>query len=192
MKTYIQNEHMAHRCYFILAMCNMSLYSWYNYSLFDPIDNNPYTPYYQNGILFLFYLWWDTYHMFVSRTLYRTDLIVHHAFAFVITSSSLNNDALHMSDYMIMECISLMNYVWRNNPRMLNVYRIACILLVRMPLTLWFMVYYHPTYLFPYWENTRTPSHYLYLYWLYKGTCFFLLYDMLILWKIYKNNKRLA
>ena len=188
----IQDEHMKKRCCFISAMCGLSLYSWYNYSLFDTIDNNPYTPYYQNGVLFLLYLGWDTYHMFASRVLYRTDLVIHHVFAFVLTGSSLNNCALSVSDYMIMECISLMNYTWRNNPRLLNMYRIACVLLVRVPLTLWFITYYHPTYLFPYWESTRTPSHYLYLYWLYKATYFFLLYDMLILWKIYNNNKRIA
>ncbi len=27
----IQMEHMKHRCYFITAMCSMSLYNWYNY-----------------------------------------------------------------------------------------------------------------------------------------------------------------
>ncbi len=36
----IQTEHMKKRCYFISAMCGMSLYSWYNYSLFDPINNS--------------------------------------------------------------------------------------------------------------------------------------------------------
>ncbi len=182
----IQHEHMKKRCMFISAMCGLSLYGWYNYSLFEPIDNGFFNPYYQNGLLFLFYLGWDTYHMSTSITLYRTDLVIHHVFAFILTSSSLNNCALHMSNYMIMECISLMNYTWRNNPHILNIYRTACILLVRMPLSLWFWIHYHPTYVFPYWELTRTPNHYLYLYWLYKSTCFFLFYDMLILWKIYK------
>jgi hypothetical protein len=188
MELDIQNEHMKRRCMFISAMCGLSLYSWYNYSLFDPIDNNPYTPYYQNGLLFLFYLGWDTYHMATTAILYRTDLVIHHIFAFMLTGSSLNNCTLHMSDYMIMECISLMNYTLRNNVRVLNIYRTVCILCVRMPLTLWFILFYHPTYMFPYWEMYRTPNHYLYLYWLYKGTCFFLFYDMLILWKVYKTK----
>ena len=190
----IQNEHMKQRCYYIFAMCSMSLYTWYNYSLFDPVDNSICTPYYQNGLLFLFYLGWDTYHMTLSsnrHVLYRTDLIIHHVFAFILTGSSLNNDALHMSNYMIMECISVMNYIGRNNPQLLNVYRTACIMLVRMPLSVYFLVHYHPNYMFPYWESTRTSNHYLYLYWLYKATCFFVFYDMFILWKIYKpkNSK---
>lgn len=36
----IQTEHMKRRCYFISAICGMSLYTWYNYSLFDPINNS--------------------------------------------------------------------------------------------------------------------------------------------------------
>ncbi len=173
-------------------MCSMSVYNWVNYSVFDPIDNSICTPYYHSGLLFLFYLGWDTYHMTMSsnrHVLYRTDLMIHHIFSFILTSSSLNNSALHVSNYMLAECISLMNYTWRNNPRLLNTYRTACILLVRAPMSIWFWVHYHPTYLFPYWELSRTPNHYLYLCRLYNCTCFFLFYDMFILWKIYKPKK---
>ena len=126
----IQTEHMRLRCCFISAMCGLSLYSWCNYSLFDPINNSCLTPYYLNGLLFLFYLAWDTYHMTLSSNkhiLYRTDLIIHHTMSFIITASSINNNALLMSNYMILECISLMNYVWRNNPYLLKMYRTFCI-----------------------------------------------------------------
>ncbi len=65
-----QTVHMKQRCYFIAAMCGMSLYSWYNYSLFEPINNSFMTPYYQNCLLMLFYLGWDTYHMTINRFLF--------------------------------------------------------------------------------------------------------------------------
>lgn len=190
----VQTEHMKYRCCFISAMCGMSMYTWYNYSLFDPVNNDVFTPYYQNGLFFLFYLLWDTYHMTLSTNraiLFRTDLLIHHLFATIITVSSLNTTALQMSNYMIMECISLMNYTWRNNPRILNIYRTVCIVFLRIPLTLWFWFYYHPNYSFPYWKLTRSENHYLYLYWLYKCSCFFTFYDMLILWKLYKPKKRI-
>ena len=36
----IQIEHMNQRLFFIQAMFCMSLYNWYNYSLFDTINNS--------------------------------------------------------------------------------------------------------------------------------------------------------
>ena len=101
----IQTEHMKHRSYFISAMCGVSFYTWCNYSLFDPINNSFYAMYYQNGLLFLLYLIWDTYHMIYTPKLFRTDLIIHHSVSFMITSSALNNNALQMSNYMILECV---------------------------------------------------------------------------------------
>ena len=52
----IQTVHMKHRCGFIATICSLSLYNWYNYSLFGPIDNSFFTPYYQNCLFVLFYL----------------------------------------------------------------------------------------------------------------------------------------
>ena len=141
----IQTVHMKQKCYFISAMCGMSLYSWYNYSLFDPIDNSFFTPYYQNGLLFCFYLGWDTYHMITIPVLFRTDLMIHHSVCFVCYVSYINNTPLQMSHYLSMECISLMNYVWRNNPQLLKLYRTLCILCVRVPLITWCFLYYNPT-----------------------------------------------
>jgi hypothetical protein len=100
------------------------VFCWCNYSLFDPIKNDFLTVYYQNGLLFLFYLMWDTYHMTLSKNknlLFRKDLIIHHIMSFIITASSINNNTLQMSNYMILECISLMNYLWRDNPYLLKV-----------------------------------------------------------------------
>ncbi len=133
-----QTEHMKRRCYFISAMCGMSLYSWYNYSLFDPITNRFFTPYYQNCLLMLFYLCWDTYHMTIDAILCRTDLMIHHSVTLVIYLSHINQISLELSNVLIMECISLLNYAWRNNPKLLKLYRTLCILCVRIPLSLWF------------------------------------------------------
>ena len=157
----IQIEHMKQRCYFISAMCGMSLYSWYNYSLFDPIDNSFLTPYYHNGLLFLFYLGQDTYHMITKPVLFRTELMIHDTMSVIITLFSINNNTLQMSNYMILECISLMNYVWRNNPYLLKVYRTICICVIRTPMTVWFY-YYSPIIMYPYWENNLTYNYCLF------------------------------
>jgi hypothetical protein len=185
----IQTEHMKMRCYFISAMCSMSLYSWYNYSLFDPINNSFMTPYYQNCLLMLFYLGWDTYHMITNPILFRTDLMIHHSVTLVIYLSYINKISLELSINLIMECISLMNYCWRNNPQTLKLYRTLCILCIRIPLSLWFYFYYNPTILYPYWKYALTYNNYSYLKIIYDMSIFFVLYDMFILWKLYKPPK---
>jgi hypothetical protein len=190
----IRNEHMKYRCYFIYVMCSASLYSWYNYSLFDPILNSFFTLYYQNCLLMLFYLLWDTYHMTLSTNralLYRTDLIIHHAVSGVACSSLINNTALGFSNCLIMESISALNYVWRENPRALNIYRTFCILLIRIPMSLWYVNYYVPIIALPYLEENRTYNHYLYLRMIGYTPVFFICYDAHILWKIYKPKSKL-
>jgi len=190
----IRNEHMKRRCYFISAMCSASLYSWYNYSLFDPIVNSFFTLYYQNCLLMLFYLLWDTYHMTLSPNralLYRTDLIIHHSVSGVVCSSLINNSALQFSNCLIMESISALNYSWRNNPRALNIYRTFCIFLIRMPISFWYLLYYNPNVVFPYLKETRSYHHYLYLRMIGYTTLFFICYDAHILWKIYKPKSKL-
>ena len=159
----IQTEHMKQRCYFIYAICGMSLYNWYNYSLFDPINNSFFTPYYQNCMLMLFYLGWDTYKMIINHVLFRTDLMIHHSVSLVVYLSYINNTTLQMSNVLIMECISLMNYIWRNNPKLLKMYRTSCIFCVRIPLSLYMWLYYNPNYIYPYLKLTQSHIYYLYL-----------------------------
>ena len=185
----IRNDHMKIRCYFISVMCGMSLYSWYNYSLFDPIINDYFTPYYNNCLFFLFYLFWDTYKMMVYPTLFRKDLFIHHVVSSIVFLSYINNTTLQMSNILILECISLMNYIWKNNPKLLNAYRTLCIFLIRMPLSFWFWMYYNPNIIYPYLKQTRTHYHYLYLKTLGNIYIFFIVYDMFILWQIYKPKK---
>ena len=192
MNLDLQNKHMKHRCYFISAMCSMSLYSWYNYSLFDPINNRFFTPYYQNCLLMLCYLGWDIYHMITTPVLFRTELMMHHYATLVVYLSFINNVSLEASNVLIMECISLMNYVWRNNPPLLKLYRTLCILCVRVPLSLWLLLYYSPNIIIPYYKQLQLHSiHYLYLSTLHSyGWIMYIIYDMFILWKLYKPSKR--
>lgn len=175
---------MKNRCFFIFAMCGLSMYTWYNYSLFDPInndnENNDYfTAYYKNCLLMMFYLCWDMYYMTLSsnrRILFRTDLIVHHVITLCTILTYINHIPLQISNTIIMECISIMNYNWRNNQKLLKIYRTFCILFVRMPLTFWFIFFYKNNIVqFPYSKING--------YW------FFILYDAFILWKIYKTKK---
>lgn len=185
----IRNEHMKYRCYFINTMCCMSLYNWYNYSLFDPIVNGFFTPYFQTCLLFFIYLCWDTYHMSLSNKktiLFRTDLIIHHMVCFFILYNTIGINDLQMNNFIIAECISSMNYIWRNNPKLLKIYRTLCILLVRMPMTFWFWLYYNPKFLLPLLKVTLGHSQYVFYSTLDNMYSFFIVYDMFILWKIYK------
>ena len=178
-------EHMKQRCYFIAVMCGISLYGWYNYSLFEPINNSFFTPYYQNCLLMLFYLGWDIYHMITNDVLYRTDLMIHHLITIVVYVSFINITSLQMSHVLIMECVSLMNHVWRNHPTCIKLYRTLCIICIRMPLSFWMWLYYNPTITYPYAKLTRTHNHFLYLYTLSNIYAFFIIYDIFILWKSY-------
>jgi hypothetical protein len=193
----IQSEHIKKRCYFIYAMCTMSLYSWYNYSVFDLDPNSAnsnihfFTPYYQNCLLMLFYLGWDTYHMTLSKhrkILYRKDLVIHHFFATISYVSFINITPLQLSNSLIMECISAMNSVLKNNARLLKLYRTFCIFFVRMPLSLWYCLYYIPYYKKIMFPNNNSND----IFKVILSTTlfiFFIFYDVFILRKLYKPNK---
>ena len=137
----------------------------------------------------LFYLGWDTYHMITKTILYRPDLIIHHYLASFTYISLITICPLQMSHLLTMECISLMNYIWRNNPEVLKLYRTLCILCVRIPLWGWMWYYYFPSYILTHIEFIVSPNYYMYLSVLRKIFVFFLLYDLNILWKLYKPRK---
>ena len=191
----IQSEHIKHRSYFIYAMCGMSLYGWNSYSLFDPTNLyiGFFTSYYQNCLLMLSYLGWDIYHMTLSKNrkiLYRKDLVIHHFVSVVTYLSFINVATKQLSNVLIMECISLMNNVLKDNPRLLKIYRTICICVIRTPLSLWYLIYYNPKILFPQYMQFSMPNYYLYLTTMSSTVyIFFILYDMFILWKLYKPNK---
>jgi hypothetical protein len=186
----ISTEHMKNRCYFIAAMCGVSAYTWYNYSLYDQIDTQFFTPYYQNCLLMLVYLGWDTYHMIINPALFRTDLMIHHSVTAAVFLSYINYVPLEGSNVLIMECISLMNYIWISNPTTLKVYRTFCIIGVRIPLSLWLWVYYTPDIIIPYYKQLDISSiHYYYLSTLSNGWIMYIIYDLFILWKLYKPKK---
>jgi len=188
----IQNRHMKNRCYFIFVMCSLSLYNWYNYSLFDVIQNDFFTLYYQNCLIMLFYLTWDTYHMTISKNkkiLFRTDLLIHHIICGIAFLSFINFLPLQMSNYLIMECISLLNYALRCNENLLKIYRTFCILFVRIPIITWYLVYYNPTIGIHIIKNNVSLYCYYYLYMIERLHFFFIIYDIFILWKLYKPQK---
>lgn len=189
METQIQDLHMKYRCMWLWVMCGLSTYTWYNYSLYDPIQTDLYTPYVLNGAIFICYLSWDTYKMIMDARLYRTDLLIHHVVAMTVTVSCIRTIPLHMSNYMILEAISLFNYPLRNYPGLLNHYRTFIILTLRMPMTTWFVVYYFPSYDLPQLKLTISPIHCNWMIFMNNLTYAFLLYDFFILYKIYKPKK---
>jgi hypothetical protein len=185
----METEHTKHRCYFMSVLCGLSLYGWYNYSLFDPVNTNFFTSYYQNCMLMLVYLGWDTYHMLTTPVLFRKDLIIHHSLAFVTFLSFMNICPLQMSHTLIMESISLMNYYWKNKPMLLKIYRLCCIFFIRGPVWLGFWIYYFPTYILTHYKPLLSQNHYIYLSTLMKIMLSFCIYDAFIIWKIIKPKK---
>lgn len=184
---------MKHRCYFISALCALSIYNWYNYGLstvtnnnndssedndrsINNNNNNYFNSYYSNCLLMIFYLCWDTFHMLLSsnrRILFRTDLIIHHIVTLFTVLYFINSIPLQISNTIIMECISLLNHVWKDDKKKLNLYRTLCILLVRVPCSYFFIFYNRNNIVnFPYTKING--------YW------FFIFYDAFILWKLYK------
>jgi len=177
---------MKTRCYLMWAMCGMSLYNWYAYSLFEPIENQIWKPYYFNCVLFIYYLFWDSYKMLLSsdrKILYRTDLMIHHGISLFTYLTVTNYSALQLALVMIMECISLLNYILRSRPKTLAYYRLLCILLVRIPMCL-YMLNYNWHY-FPFLVDYEYYCSYMYyarnIYFL------FLLYDAYLLKQLHKN-----
>lgn len=181
----IQNVHMKHRCYYLFVSCLLSLHTWYIYPSFDishvtsylKIDSNSYLKlYYKNCFLGL-YLLWDVFNMTLSKNrkvLFRKDLIIHHVASLYLLFKYINITPLEWSKITIMECISLMNYIWRDNKKLLKTYRTFCIFFVRMPVSFWiFFNFYKNNIDFPY----------------LKSSLFIIFYDAYILWKLYFEVK---
>jgi hypothetical protein len=182
-------EHSKRRCYFIAVMFGTSMYSWCNYSLFDPIDDRMFTPYVLNNLLMLLYLAWDMLHMLTTPALFRTDLMIHHTITTVFYASYIAIVPLAMSNMLAMECVSLMNYAWRHHPSWLRWYRTLCIIGFRMPVAFWMWLYYNPTIAYPHFRQTLTYTHSLYLSLLGNGFLFFIGYDVFLLGRLYKGTR---
>ncbi len=192
----IQNQHMKKRCYFLFVICSMSLYSWYRYSLFDPIPIkiDYFSQYYQNCLLCTFYLLWDTYQMIFSKNktiLFRKDLILHHILSLFVSISFINYIPLYLSHIFIMESISVMNYIWKDKPLLLKIYRTMCICLIRIPFSLWSLSHYIPNTIIPYLKTlTLYQSHYELLCVNSHIFYLFIVYDIYIIWKVYKPKHK--
>jgi hypothetical protein len=190
----IQTSHMKQRCYFISAMCGLSLYGWYNYSLFDPITIDYCSPYYQTCLLCHFYLCWDTYQMIFSKNkmiLFRKELFIHHIVSLFVSVSFTNYAPLYLSHIFIMESISLMNHILKDKQLLLKIYRTLCICLIRLPFSVWSSSHYIPNILIPHLKKSIIyQPHYFILYVNTHIFYFFIAYDMYILWKIYKPKHK--
>jgi hypothetical protein len=108
------------------------------------------------------------------KILFRKDLIIHHVVSLYVLFKYINIVPLEWSKFTIAECISLMNYIWRNDKKLLKIYRTCSIFFVRMPLSLWiFFNFYKNNIDFPY----------------VKSLFFMIFYDGYILWKLYFEKK---
>jgi hypothetical protein len=183
-------EHTKYRCNWISIMIGLSLYGWYNYSLFDPINNDFFTSYYLNCVSMVIYLGWDIYYILSIPVLFRMDLIIHHFLAIGTFLLFMNICPLQMNNTVIMESISLMNYYWRNNPNLLKIYRMFCILFIRFPIWYWVWIYYFPNYVLPHYKDIISHNHYTILSVSMRMILFCGLYDVFIIYKILKNKKK--
>ena len=185
----VREQHMKKRCMAIAVMCALSVHGWVSYSPYDLIHNETYTPMYLNCVLFLGYLTWDTFEMLTKRrALFRTDLAIHHALAFVMQLLYLNHAALMLNHMLLMECVSLMNHIWRDRPKRLLAYRVLCIWTIRLPLSLWLWLAYIPNVACPYWQATCSERHSQALCAFRHAQLFFWVYDFHLLRKLSRRS----
>jgi hypothetical protein len=187
----IKESNLKYRCICMSIMCAISLYNWFNYSLFGPIINEISYPYYQNCLLFIFYLLWDLHQITMSpykMVLYRKDLVIHHVFSLLFVSGGISYSSLQCSHVILMECLSIMNYTWRNHKyyRHLNYYRLFCIFFIRLPICIYMMYYVNPIYFIPYYKSISYPQ-FLCAYYLNYSLYFYIFYDLFIIKQIYRN-----
>jgi hypothetical protein len=176
----IQNRHMTRRCWCIAFMMSCSLYTWIHYPHFSLV-NNISSVYTLNCLFFLCYLFLDMYQMLTCKILFRKDLMVHHVITFMIYVNFIGVTPLQGSNCLIMEYISLMNSVWKENPQFLKLYRSLCIFCVRFPVCLYYILYW----------NQKLCLQNPYLCGKEKFFLFFIFYDLYILKQLYwKNNKK--
>jgi hypothetical protein len=187
MDVIIRDQHMKNRCKILFIMCSISSYCWYKYEFLTNISPNFLDIFYQNYILFVLYLLWDTYMMCLSKNkknLFRLDLFIHHIVGLICCILGYY-EIIYANHTIIMECISLMNYTLKNNFYMLNIYRTLSILLVRLPIcsyTFYIIFYGHIEFL-----KKETHKNILFLI-----SIFFMIYDFYNLTMIYRLvNKKL-
>lgn len=183
---------MKRRCYFLAVICGGSLYNIVNYSSYDPAINNFFSIPYLHCLFTAYYLLWDTYKMTLSTNrneLFRTELIIHHFIAMFQLINLMNYIPLQISCILIMECISLMNHVWKDKPFLLKMYRTLCIFCVRMPSSLYWGLFYNSDTTHAHYLIILSPTHYTFLKYVMSSTTFYILYDLLVLYWLYKPRK---
>lgn len=182
-------QHMTKRLCFLFGMCSLSLYTWTSYSLFQPLEINVWSVPYQNCLLFMIYLAWDTWSMYYNKSLFRVDLQIHHIIGSLIFGSMAMYIPIPGSMALINECISLLNNVLRNHPYWLNRYRLFCILCIRLPVCGFFTLYYIP-YRFYEFKGSLTDDEYWFVYYAHKINYLFLLYDFYLIKTIVHNLRK--
>lgn len=178
-------QHMTKRLYFLFTMCSLSAYTWATCSVFAPMEINFWSIPYQNCVLFLFYLAWDTWSMFNNPVLFRKDLMIHHIIGSVVFGSMSFYIPIVGSMALINECISLMNTILKDPNR----YRLFCIFCIRLPVCGFFTLYYVP-YRFYEFKGTLTDEEYWFVYYAHKINYLFLLYDFYLIKTIVGNMRR--
>ena len=189
----IRAKHMFYRCNFMFLMCGLSLYTSLYYSIFDiPLKNTIDKPYYINCIFFIVYLLWDTYKMLLSNDrviLYRKDLLIHHCVSIILYTSTIQYASLTGSNVLIMESISTLNYILREQKwaTKLNYYRLGCIVFIRVPICIYYYFYYYPYFLFKSREYIEDIALKKYIWYVQQTFIFFFLYDVYLLKQISRN-----
>jgi hypothetical protein len=180
-------NHMMNRCCFLWVLFSVSLYDFFTYSFFEPFVNNFTRPYYVNCWFFMFYLGWDSYKMLLSqdrKILYRRDLLIHHLFASYLNLFSLNYVSIIGDLTMLMESISLFNFV-SCKTNTLYYYRLACIFCIRLPISCFISFYYLDYIIIPYYKPKLGWFEFHHLITTCRLIYFFILYDVYMIQKLY-------
>lgn len=132
--------HMKHRCTCIAVMCGLSAHDWFAHSIYDPITTDRWNVSGLNILFAIGYLTWDMNAMLFGTNhsiLYRKDLLIHHVVSIISFSAGMYFIPLVCSRDLLCESLSLLNYTFRDdhNGPFLHKYRLATILLIRLPIT---------------------------------------------------------
>jgi hypothetical protein len=174
----------------------MSIHTWTFYSIFDTKKINQdftwTTSYYLSCVMFISFLYWDLYQMLMStnaKILFKIDVIIHHIFTICCYTFQMNVVPLSHSCLIILESFILMDYIWRNQIEKLRMFRILCILFLRLPLCLFSQFYYIPYVILPVLKSVLPEHTYRYYKLCCNGLYVIILMDFRSLTRMYKGAR---
>jgi hypothetical protein len=177
---------MRRRCLVMLPMCILSTHSWLFDTMFRKLDDDGcMTLAFSNCLLFLGYLAWDVHRMVRSVdhvALYRVDLMVHHIAAFASYLCMFQIVPMLGSRILAGEYLSVLNSTL--SVEHLRYYRVFALCFIRLPMWVYFILYYNP-----FWLHRCVASENVGILRLFmQPSCVFGFgYDVVLLWRCVRS-----